>query len=522
MDTRTLHDALMRPETYGEPGAAIGFRETHISRLYFTAHHVYKVKKAVDLGFLNFTTLDRRRFYCQEEVRLNQRSCTGTYIAVVAIRRHGSRISIDGAGEIVEYAVKMRRLPEQRMLTRLLLEPPPDLPAEMRRIGRRIAQLHAQAEVVKGNDGHSDLDTIRFNWRENFQQSAPFASLTISTQGLAACSAYVNRFLEEEASAILRRQAEGFVREGHGDLHAEHICLTDPICIYDCIEFNRRFRVADVAADLAFLLMDLDYRDRRDLACVVLDAYREAVGPDPGLERLLPFYKIYRAWVRGKVQSLLAVDPAAETETRAAATQQARRYFNLALGYLSTPLLLMTCGLMGVGKTTVARGLAKATGGELLRSDVLRKQLAGLPEKADARAPFGAGIYTPEISAKTYGLLLESSLAALAAGRTAVADAAFLRQAERERFAAEANRKGFQWLLIVLDCPAETARKRLDRRQAQGDASDGRRELFDLQAADFEPPQAAENIIRIDTREDVDYNVQLILCRILELDRKNP
>jgi len=522
MDTRSLYGALLRPETYGEPGSEIGFRETHISLLYFTDRHVYKVKKAVDFGFLNFTTLDRRRFYCQEEVRLNRRFCPDTYIDVVEVRKHGSRISIGGTGEIVEYAVKMRRLPEERMLTRLLREDGPDLAAEMRRIGRRIARLHATAEVVRSDGGRSDLDIIRFNWQENFQQCAPLAGSTISRQGIESCGMYVKRFLEAQASLLRRRQAEGFVREGHGDLHAEHICLTDPICFYDCIEFNRRFRISDVASDLAFLLMDLDYRGRRDLARITLDAYCETAGPDPDLKRLLPFYKIYRAWVRGKVESLLAVDHSAQAVTRAAAAQQARRYFNLALGYISPPLLLMTCGLMGVGKTTVAKGLTAATGGELLRSDVLRKQLAELPETSGAIEPFGAGIYRPEMTRKTYGLLLERSLAALAAGRTAVADASFLRKAERDRFAAEANRQGFQWLLIVMDCPAETARKRLDRRRREtSDASDGRRELFDAQAAAFEPPQAAENIIRIDTRKDVDYNVQLILCKILELGRSH-
>jgi len=313
------------------------------------------------------------------------------------------------------------------------------------------------------------------------------------------------------------------VREGHGDLHAEHICLTDPICIYDCIEFNRRFRVADVAADLAFLLMDLDFRGRRDLAGITHEAYREAAGPDPDMALLLPFYKVYRAWVRGKVESLLAVDSSAPTETRVEAGRQARRYFNLALGYLCPPLLLMTCGLMGVGKTTVGRGVAEALGGELLRSDVLRKQIAGLQATDGALAPFGSGIYTPEMNEKTYGLLLERSLAAVASGRTALADAAFLRQAERERFTREAQKHGFPWLLAVMDCPAETARQRLDQRQATAaDASDGRRELFDLQAAAFEPPQASENIIFIDTRRDVDYNVHLILCKILELGRMQP
>jgi hypothetical protein len=294
------------------------------------------------------------------------------------------------------------------------------------------------------------------------------------------------------------------------------------VCIYDCIEFNRRFRVADVAADLAFLLMDLDFRERRDLASITLGAYRNAGEADRELPLLIPFYKVYRAWVRGKVESLLAADTTAETEVRNAAAGQSGRYFSLALGYLCPPVLVMTCGLMGVGKTTVARGLAAALGATLLRTDELRKTLAGLPFTASRPEQFGAGIYSPEMTAKTYDLLLENSLAALAAGQSVIADAAFLRRAERERFAAAAQREGFPWLIALMECPTETVLERLYRRQAMGrDASDGRRELFVSQAAAFEPPAEAENIIRIDTAGDVDYNVQRILCAIIERDR-NP
>jgi aminoglycoside phosphotransferase family enzyme/predicted kinase len=519
MVENTMHRALLRPEAYPEETGPIGHRETHISRLYFTDRHVYKIKKAVDFGFLNFTTLDRRRFYCHEEVRLNQRFCPGTYLDVVEIRKTAQQYRMGGEGEIVDYAVRMKRLPEERMLVHLLQTADPSLPAEMRRVGRRIALLHRDSEIVRSDGGRSDLDTLRHNWQENFTQTAPFVGQTLFACGQEACIAYVERFFAEHASLLDERQEQGFVRDGHGDLHAEHICLTDPVCIYDCIEFNRRFRVADVAADLAFLLMDLDFRERRDLADITLEAYRKAGKADRELPRLLPFYKVYRAWVRGKVESLLAADAAAGAEARSAAAQRSRRYFSLALGYLCPPVLVITCGLMGTGKTTLARSLAAALGARLLRTDELRKTLAGLPATADRPEAFGTGIYSAGMTARTYDLLLERCLAALAAGESVIADAAFLRRAERERFAAAAKRKGFPWLIALMACPVETALERLDRRQALGqDASDGRRELFASQAATFEPPAEAENIIRIDTAGDVDYNVQRILCAIIERD----
>ncbi|HXV21113.1 MAG TPA: AAA family ATPase [Desulfuromonadales bacterium] len=520
MVENTLHRDLLRPEAYPEETGPIGYRETHISRLYFTDRHVYKIKKAVDFGFLNFTTLDRRRFYCHEEVRLNRRFCPDTYLDVVEIRKTAQRHRVGGEGEIVDYAVRMKRLPEEHMLVHLLQAADPSLPAAMQRVGRRLALLHRDSEIVRSDGGRSDLDTLRHNWQENFTQTAPFVGQTLFACGQEACTAYVERFFTEHASLLHERQEQGFVRDGHGDLHAEHICLTDPVCIYDCIEFNRRFRVADVAADLAFLLMDLDFRERRDLAAITLEAYRKAGKADRELPRLLPFYKVYRAWVRGKVESLLAADAAAEAETRSAAAKRSRRYFSLALGYLCPPVLVMTCGLMGVGKTTVARSLAAALGARLLRTDELRKTLAGLPATAGRPEPFEAGIYSAGMTAKTYDLLLKRCLAALAAGESVIADAAFLRRAERERFAAAAKRKGFPWLLALMECPAETALDRLDRRQVLGqDASDGRRELYASQAAAFEPPAETENIIRIDTAGDVDYNVQRILCAIIERDR---
>jgi uncharacterized protein len=515
----TLHKALLRPAAYPEETAAVSHRETHISHLYFTDRYVYKIKKAVDFGFLNFTSLDRRRFYCHEEVRLNQRFCPDTYLDVVEVRHCGSQYRLGGDGEIVDYAVRMRRLPEERMLVYLLQAGDPSLPAHMRRVGRRLAFLHRDSEIVLSDGGRSDLDNIQHNWQENFAQTAPFVGHTLCAGAQAATAAYVERFLADQEPLLRRRQEQGFVRDGHGDLHAEHICLTEPVRIYDCIEFNRRYRVADVAADLAFLLMDLDFRQRRDLTAVTLKAYRAAAAADRELSRLLPFYKVYRAWVRGKVESLLAADATAGTAEREAAAGRARRYFSLALGYLCPPVLILTCGLMGVGKTTVGRALSAALGATLLRSDELRKGLAGLPPTAAREEPFGSGLYSAEMTARTYERLLERARDELAAGRPVVADAAFLRRAERDRFAAAAGRTGRPTLLALLSCPAEMALERLDRRQALGDdASDGRRELAASQARIFEPPDAAENAIHIDTAADVDYNVQRLLCAIIERD----
>ncbi len=517
MDAQKLHQALLSPQAYPDEAGPISCVETHVSRLYFTPSHVYKVKKPVDFGFLNFTTLDRRRFYCQEEVRLNQRLCPDTYLGVVEIRQQGRRIRIDADGDIVDYAVLMNRLPQDRMLDHLIETTAPGLEQEMGRLGERIAGFHAAAPIHRGGAGRSHLEVMQFNWQENFEQTAPFSGQSFASGVQELVADYVRDFFNTQASLLEHREQRGFVREGHGDLHAEHICLTDPIRVYDCIEFNQRFRVGDVVNDLAFLIMDLDYRGRRDLALSLLAAYRASFGADPDLQTLLPFYQIYRAWVRGKVDSFLARDKSAEKSLCELAQQKARRYFNLALGYLCPPVLIMTCGLMGVGKTTLAKALASATGALLLRSDQLRKQLAGLSETAKSNDPFGTGLYSPQQTERTYAELLRQAEICMRQGQAVIVDASFSRRSDRVRFVRAAEAMNYPWFILHLQCPQKLALQRLDRRsEEQEDASDGRSAIYADQAAAFEPIAVSPQLIRVDTDENVDYNASLVLRDILK------
>ena len=349
MDELTLHHALLRREAWPGTGGEVEFRETHASRVYLVGERVYKVKKPVDFGFLDFTTLERRIHFCREEVRLNDRFAPGTYLGVGELRADGGRIRLDGAGERVEVAVVMRRLPAERMLDRLLAAGDPGLPAAMGPLGVRLAELHATSTVCHQAPG-SDRRQVRSNWEENFAQTAAFVPSLLPRAGQEGARRLVDSFFRDFGTLLEERQAAGFVRDGHGDLHSAHICLTEPLQIFDCIEFNPGFRIADTSADLAFLLMDLEFLGRRDLAATLLEAYRGGGGPDPGPERLLTFYKAYRAWVRGKVDGLLARAPAAEEAARARAAALSRRYFSLALGYFAPRQLLLTCGLMGSGK----------------------------------------------------------------------------------------------------------------------------------------------------------------------------
>lgn len=508
----SLHQQLLDPAAYPETTQHVDFAETHISRIYLTDRHAYKFKKPLDLGFLDFSTLDKRLHFCREEVRLNRRFSPQVYLGVVELREYDGILHVQGhQGRLIDYAVQMQRLPESRMLNRMVDAGAPELPDEMARLGEVLHRIIESMEVCD-NAQHSNAETVRSNCEENFSQTQTAIGTALTEQAHNLMRTATRRDLSGLTDLMLEREADGFIRDGHGDLHTANICMIDPICIYDCIEFNRRFRIADVAADLAFLIMDLEYRGRRDLAETLVASY-QAWSNDRHLTELLPFYKRYRAWVRGKVDSILASEPEVPRSTRDEASILARRYFNLALGYLLEPTLFLVTGLMGVGKTTLCQSLAAATGAKPLRSDVIRKELVNIPATQPCAVDFGAGLYSNQLTARTYDALYTRSVALLKAGRSVIVDASFADRRQRVRFLALAQRVGVPVLLLHLQCCDRLALQRLDERV--DDASDGRRELYDQQKAAFEPITTTNHLLKIDTSEPVDYNVQLILCRTL-------
>ena len=517
MDSQTLHQALLRPQTYNADLTEITFKETHISRIYFVGDRVYKIKKPVDFGFLDFTTLEKRFFYCQEEVRLNQRFSEGIYLGVVEIRDHDGCISIEGPGHAIEYAVMMKRLPEESMLPQLLAKNDPSLSDRMASFAQHIAERYQQLESYGPGSDDPHLEVVKNNWQENFVQTEPFIGKTIDQNTFDYLQSYVIDFEQNQADLFRKREVQGWVRDGHGDLHCEHICFLDgTIAIYDCIEFNRRFRIADVLADLAFLLMDLELRGRHDLATVVCDNYLEVIGRTEDTDLLLPFYQVYRAYVRGKVESFLSNDQNADETNRLAAEARAKRYFNQALGYLCrAPRLILICGLMGVGKTTIARQLATSLGAEVVRSDEVRKELADIAPQQRCNEAFGEGIYSPGASKATYDLLLDRALQTLQSGRTVIVDASFANRDERERFRLAAGNLGLPAWTIAVTCDREIALQRLDNRQSLGlDASDGRRDLYDRQAQAFDPIGEEPQVVQVDGSAETTKIVAQLLCTI--------
>lgn len=523
MDAQALlHKAMLTSDFYPDENGPVTFTETHISRLYFTSGHVYKIKKSVNLGFVDFSSLAQRYQYCLEEVRLNRRLCPQIYLGVLPVYYGEKGYQLKGPGEIQEYAVHMKRLPEDRMLDRQINNKIPQLERHMERLGHLLALFHKNAEIVRQSPPFYRQKTA-YNWKENFAQIEPYVGHTIEARAIAIIREWVEDFISEKDAELDARERRGFVRDGHGDLHAEHICLTDPICIYDCIEFSERFRIGDIVEDTAFLLMDLEFRGRWDLAETLLQAYSARIDLGDGWEELLPFFKVYRAFVRGKVDSILAGESEAAESVRLEAKVLARRYFNLALGYLCPQILVLTCGLMGTGKTTVARGLCRAIPALHLRSDEVRKELHGLPVLSRQEDAFNQGLYTRSATQKTYEALLDTAERALQEGQSVVVDASFSLNDQRSRFFEMARHRGIPACLIVTECSAETALARLDhRREQEIDASDGRRELYEKQAARFEAIQEGYEVIRVDTTQDVDYTIQKILQRIIGTAGSHP
>jgi len=333
VDQPPLVQALLTPQAYPHHPEKIELVQTHISLVFLTGDYVYKVKKPVNLGFVDYSTLEKRKHFCHQEVVLNRRGCPDIYLDVVPIAQEKGSIRVEGNGEVIEYAVKMRQLPQETTMEYLLKNN--QVSREMvERVARRVSEFHRKAATSDVIAGYGDVHMVATNTGENFTQTEKYIGITIPRETYEAIRAYTEGFVRRNGPLFRQRMLDGRIRDCHGDLHAAHVCFTNDICIIDCIEFNERFRYADVASEIAFLAMDLDYRDRSDLAQHFVETYIEESG-DTDILKLLRFYKCYRAYVRGKVESFRLDDPLIPAEDKEKAIAAASRYFDLAQSYTS-------------------------------------------------------------------------------------------------------------------------------------------------------------------------------------------
>jgi aminoglycoside phosphotransferase family enzyme/predicted kinase len=482
-------------------------RETHISRVFLANERVYKTKKSVQLGFLDFSTLALRRAACDQEVQLNRRLAPDVYCGVVPITRdaRGVHHVNDEEGEPVEWAVEMKRLADrdaadQRLRAgRLTLE-------HLRLIAARLARFHADARCDAETERYGTLEVIRGNVDENFEQTRDRADRFIDARAYGAIEQAQHAFLREHADRLEARLAGRRIRDGHGDLRLEHCYLDDAggVNIIDCIEFNDRFRYADVCADIAFLAMDLREHERPDLSEALLAFYAEE-SEDYDLYGVVDFYQSYRAFVRAKVSSILEADEGAAPDVRARAGATARKYYLLSQALTREPLdpprLIAVGGVIASGKSTVAARLAFKLQGPAVAADRTRKRMAGVdPLTPLPAAPFD-GHYTEELTEAVYAELLRRAELILRSGRSVVLDASFRARSHRLAARALAQRCAVQFRFIECVASPEVSRARLAERARGKSISDGRVEVYDAFVKSFEPVTelSAEHALRVDT-----------------------
>jgi aminoglycoside phosphotransferase family enzyme/predicted kinase len=504
-----LIEAMMRPDFYPHRPQSVELRQTHISYVLLAGVYVYKIKKPVCFAFLDYSTLEKRRHFCREEIRLNRRLAPTVYLDVVAIVKKNGAFTIDERlrEPVFEYAVKMRRLPENHLLDQRI-RAGKARKEDFDRIAAKLASFYGTAATDQAWL-YGSADAIRRKLQANVKELEPLIGATLTAEEFIRIREYNDNFVAQHRQLLDTRVRDARVREGHGDLRAEHICLEDDPVIFDCIEFNEEFRYCDAASEIAFLSMDLDYLGS-PLLSEYFAAHFQKLTQDSGLTLLLPLYKAYRACVRGKVETLKSQEGEVPENEREEARSRARRYFHLAYRYVNPPYpaaLLIVCGLVASGKSTIARTLGDRTGYQILNSDVVRKQLAGIELTAHPAADYGKGMYSDEFSSLTYKTLLRESEDCLKLGKGVIADATFKDPHHREQFIDLASRLRLPFLFVECRAPEAKILERLKiRAQRPGEVSDATASVYRRQREEFAPLREVPDSLRIivDTESDTD------------------
>ncbi|MBI5138121.1 MAG: AAA family ATPase [Nitrospirae bacterium] len=496
---------LLSPGAYPHPVGEIRHIETHISHVLLTGDLVYKLKKPVDLGFVDYTTLARRRHFCEEELRLNRRLAPALYLEVVPITGTPERPRVGGEGEAIDYAVRMRAFRQEDQWDRVL-ERGELTAAHVEALADTLAAFHGGVRVAVPGEGLGGPEQVAAALRANFALTRRFVPGLIPEAPYRHLEAWTEAQLARLSPVIAGRLQGGFVRECHGDVHLQNVAfLGGDLLVFDCIEFNDTFRFVDVMAEVAFTQMDLDSRGRPDLGWRFINRYLERSGDYAGLA-LLPLYLSYRAYVRAKVAAL---SPDADKN-------RIRALVALAMGYgqMRGGGIVLMHGVTGCGKSTVSADLLARLGAVRLRSDVERKRLAGVGRAASAAAP-ERGIYNPAMTQATYGALLDGAETAVNAGFTAILDATYLNPAHRNAAKALAGRLGVPLIIVSCQASVPELERRIRARAAEGrDVSDGTLAVLrkQLHHTPLDPWEAAHTVV-VDT-ETADPSV--LAARVAE------
>ena len=494
-----LISALQNVQCYPHPVSRVRLVETHISWVLLTGQYVYKIKKPVLFTFVDFSTLKKRRWFCEEEVRLNRRLAPQLYLGVVPITGSPSKPQIDGEGSPIEFAVKMKQFLSDHEFSKLLSAGEIDEQV-MRQLADCIGKFHNWIEPAQETSSYGVPDMVWQSMEECFGE-IPLDILPFPIQQyLHQIKEWTRQEWHTMRIVLEQRKSSGFIRECHGDLHLGNIALSEgQICVFDALEFEPRLRWIDVISEAAFLVMDLESKDRVDLAYLFLNRYLEVTGDYAGMT-VFRLYEVYRALVRAKVAGLRLAQVEKGSLEWENICGEMIEYVELAHRLIrpSPPMLILMHGVSGTGKTTVSTEVMKTLGAIRVRSDVERKRISGEKNERAVREEIKESLYAPAMTQATYARLLDLANTMLKAGYSTVVDATFLRVAQRQPFIQLAHDRQFSFVILDVWAPEEVLAERIKWRARQGtDASDATIAVMERQRAQEDPLNEAEQAYTI-------------------------
>lgn len=515
-----LIEFLLCPNTYPHSPNEIKHIQTHASHVFIAAPYVYKIKKPVDFGFLDYSTLEKRKFYCQKELELNKRLCCNAYICVEEISLKDGELKLGPGDETIEYSVKMNLLPEKYFLHNLLAEGAVSKD-DFSKIAEKISDNYKSQIPSDNISKFGQPDNIKSIIDDNISTSKKFLNETITDNAHSTLKSYNENIFRNKTSIFIKRLQNGWIRDCHGDLRLEHINLSNSdICIYDCIEFNEKFRYIDIASDAAFLSMDLDYNGYYKLSEFFIGEI-SGLMTDNSINDVLDFYKCYRAIVRGKVETLKSLEPEVPEEERRRARKNADTFYKMALKYAlfgSKPVTIVTFGVIGTGKSTIAKALSEELSFNVITSDIVRKRISGIPKFERKYEGYDTGIYSKDVTEKTYNEMFDIAEDIIKNGKSVIIDASFSKKKWRKKLVELTKKLDSILYFIHTKAPKPVIEQRLSAREVEEKTiSDARLEILDRFISYYEKPAeiSSKILITIDTSKPVSDNISYVFNELL-------